>query len=305
MYDEFLDITGFDLEDYFRRFVDFVNNKSQLIIDYYSGLIETMDRDAFGEYELLFKESGYVINLFDLNQERFNTVDFWELMEFADDIKVKLLTIGNFSKYARSSVKKESFSNEVSVEISTRDNETLEEMMTRHGSTDRDSDWIDVALSNSIIQEDYTLEGGKVININFKNNFRFNVQSVLDNPEGDKIKGKDVDKIISFENDDLKILGFNETLKQTVDILVNLTKNDNPEFQNFGIDKTLVLGMSFKAIALPSLVRQIYQTFSTDDIISKIQLLSTKFNQDALYMDLNIIIKSGEEQRITLSVNGN
>ena len=305
MYDEFLDITGFDLEDYFRRFVDFVNNQSQLIIDYYSGLVETMDRDAFGEYELLLKESSSVINLFDLNQERFNTVDFWELMDFADDIRIKLLTIGNFSKFARSSVKKESFSNEVSVEVATRDNESLEEMMTRFGSDDRDSDWVDIALSNSIIQEDYTSDGGKVINVNFKNNFRFNVESVLDNPEGDKIKGKDVNKVLSFEDEDLNILGFNDTLKQTVDILADLKKNDNPEFQNFGIDKTLVLGMSLKAVALPSLIRQIYQTFSTDDIIKQVQLLNTRIDQDALHMDLNIVIKSGEEQQRTLSVNGN
>jgi len=305
MYDEFLNITGFNLEGYFRRFVDFVNNQSQQIIDYYSGLVEIMDRDSFGEYELLLEESSFVINLFDLNYERFNTINFWELMEFADDIRVKLLTIGNFSKFARSSVKKESFSNEVSIEVATRDNEPLEEMMTRFGSTDRDNDWVDIALSNSIIQEDYTSDGGVVLNVNFKNNFRFSVQSVLDNPEGDKIKGKDVDKIMSFEDDDLKILGFDDTLQQTVNILTNLKKNDNPEFQQFGIDKTLVLGMSFKAVTLPSLIRQIYQTFSTDDVVKQVQILNTKFDQDSLYMDLNVVIKSGEEQQRTLSVNGN
>lgn len=305
MYDEFKNITGFDLEDYFRRFTEFVSNDSQEIMNYYSGLTENLDRDAFGEYESLVKEADSVINLFDLNMERFNTVDFWILMEFADDIKIKLETIGNFSKFSRSSVKKESFSNEVSIPTSTRDNETIEEMMTRFGSTDRDNDWVDVALSNAIIQEDYTLDGGVVLNINFKNNSRFIINSVIDNPDGDTIKGKDIDKYLQFVDNDLKILGFDDTLQQNMEILVNLKKNDNPEFPQYGIDKTLVLGMSLKAVALPSLVRQIFQTFSTDDIVKQVQLLRTTIDQDSLHMDLNIVIQSGQEQKRTLSVNGN
>jgi hypothetical protein len=305
MYDEFFEITGFDLEGYFRRFVDFINNQSQLIIDYYSGLLDTLDRDAYGEYESLLEESSFVINLFDLNQQSFNTVDFWELMEFADDIKVKLETIGNFSRFARSSVKKESFSNEVSVEVAMRENETLEELLTRYGSTDRDSDWVDIALTNTLIQEDYNGSGGKVITLTFKNNVRFNVFGVVDNPEGDKIKGKDVDKHIQFEDDDLKVLGFDDTLTQSMGTLLGLKRNDNPEFPQYGIDSSLVVGTSLKSVALPSVIRQIFQIFATDDIVKEIQIVSSDFGQDSLNLKLNITMKSGEEQKRTLSVNGN
>lgn len=305
MYSEFLKITGYNLEAFFERFTTFISNNSQKIMDYYSGLLSTLDRDSYEEHQFLLKESDYVVNLFDLNQERFNTVDFWELMLFADDIHIKLETIANFSKFARSSVSKESFTSDVTIETPTRDNETLEEMIFRLGSTDRDSDWVDIALQNVVIQEDYTLEGGNLLKVNFKNNFKFFISSVLDNPEGDKIKGVDLDKKISFEDNDLKVLSYNDTLNQTVDILANLKKNDNPEFPTDGIDKTLVVGMSVKAIALPSVIRQIYQIFSTDDLIKQVQILNTRNEQDALHMDLNIIIKSGEEQRRTLSVNGN
>ncbi len=305
MYDIFLKITGFDIEDYFRRFTAFITDQSQALINYYSGLVDTMDRDAFAEYKTLLEEADQVIGLFDLNSERFQTVDFWELMDFADEIKVKLETIGNFSKYARSAVSKESFTTNVTVETSLGYNETIEEAMTRLGSTDRDTDWVDTALTNSIIQEDYTPEGGLVINVTFKNNSKFFIDSVVDNPEGDKIKGKDIATHLEFVDDDLNILGFDDTLDQTLATLTGLEKNDNPEFPGYGVDKSLVVGMTFKTISLPSIIRQIYQTFSTDDIVKQIQITDTTFDQDSIRLDLNISIQSGEEQKRTLSVNGN
>jgi len=302
MYDKFKDITGFDLEDYYTRFIDFINNKSQSIIDYYSGLLPTLDRNSFAEYESLLEESGQVIDLFDLNMERFKTVDFWQLMEFADDIRIKLETIGNFSKYARSSVSKESFVSEVSVETPIRASETIEELMSRYGSTDRDNDWVNVAISNSLIQEDYNSEGGAILKLNFKNNSRFFINSVVDNPEGEKIKGKDVDNYLQFVNEDLKILGYEDTLQQSINTLMELKKNDNPEFPQFGVDPSLIIGKTFKSIAIPSVVRQIYQTFSTDDVIKEIQIVDTEFSQDAVIMSLSIAIKSGEAQIKSLSI---
>lgn len=301
MYDEFENITGFDLETFFNRFVVFINEQSQLIIDYYSGLSDNIDRDAYSEYLYLYNNIDYVINLFDLNKERFNTVNFWQLMDFADDIKIKLMTIGNFSKFARSSVKKESFSSEVSVDVRLRKYETIEELSSRFGSKDRESDWIDIALSNSLIQEDYTPEGGVVLGITLKNNYRFFIDSIVDYPQGERIKGKDVNKWINFVNDDLEVLNYNDTLNQSINILANLRKNDNPEFPSYGIDKGVILGMSFKQASIPSIIRQLYQTFSTDDVVKKIEVLNYNFDSDIIYMDFNVIIKSGEEQKATLS----
>ncbi len=302
MFEDFEDITGFDIETYFRRFVTFITDQSQNIIDYYSGLTDTLDRDSFAEYEALLTESIYVVDLFDLNNERFNTVDFWELMEYADDIRIKLETIGNFSKFARSSVKKASFDTNVTMEVPTYDNETIEQLLTRLGSTDRENDWAEIAISNRLEQEDYTLDGGVLLNVSFKNNTRFFVEGIIDNPEGDRIKGLDIDKKITFEDNDLKVLSYDETLKQSLDVLINLRKNDNPEFPQYGIDPSLIVGMNIKSIALPSLVRQIFQTFSTNDRVDKIEILNVDIDGDSVSMDLSIVIKSGEEQKIVLNL---
>ena len=305
MYDEFLKITGYNIENYFRRFIDFINNKSQNIIDYYSGLTPTLNRDSFGEYEYLLKESDFVINIFDLNLNRFNTVDYWEFMEFADDIKIKLETIGVFNKYTRSSVDKESFSNNISIDIASHDNETIEQLISNMGSTNRDEDWVNVALSNVLIQEDYSNNGGKILTVNFKSTSTTPIESIVDSSEGEKIKGRDILKKITFENEDLKVLEYDDTLQQMLDIMLNLSKNDNPEFPEYGIDKTLVLGMTYKAIALPSILRQLFQTLSTEDIISDVQVLKTNFDQDSLFMDLSINVKSGQNKLMTLNLNGN
>ena len=302
MFDEFKNITGFDLEDFFRRFTDFITNRSQNIIDYYSGLLGELDRDSFGEYESLLEESNFVVNLFDLNMDRFQTVDFWQLMDLSDDVRIKLETIGNFSRFARSSVKKESFTQDVVVKVPLREDETIEELVSRLGSTDRDSDWVDVAISNSLEQEDYTNAGGIVLDINFRNNSRFFVEGIIDNPDGDRIKGLDVDKRLEFVDNDLKVLGYDETLDQSLTILVNLRKNDNPEFPDYGLDPSLVIGSNLGSIGLPSIIRQIFQTFSTDDIVQSLQFVNTDIGMDNISLDVNITIKSGEEQKMALSL---
>lgn len=302
MFDEFKKITSFDLEDFFQRFQDFITNKSQNIIDYYSGLIDEVNRDYYGEYESLLNESNQVLNLFDLNQERFQTVDFWQLMDYSDDIRIKLETIGNFSKFARSSVAKESFTTDVVVKEVTRYTETIEEMMARLGSTDRDEDWVEVALKNSLVQEDYTPDGGKVLDVIYRNNTRFFIESIVDNPTDEKIKGLDVDRNITFEDDDLKILSYNDTLSQTIDILSDLKKNDNPEFPEYGVNPSLIIGSNLNTIALPAIIRQVFQTFSTDDVIRGIGISNTKIEGDSIYIDVNISIKSGEEQKRVLNI---
>jgi hypothetical protein len=311
MYQDFYDITGYDIADFFQQFATFVNNDSQNIIDYYSGIVPTMNRDSLAIYKNLLQQSNYLLNLFDLDKERLTTVDFWTLIDFADDIRIKLETIGNFSKYARSSVQRESFNQNTSVELATRDNETLESMISRLGSNDKDNDWVTVALSNQVIEESYTLEGGIILRINMQNNTNFNIQSVLDNPDGDKIKGRDIYKILTFIVDpvtgtgDLQVLSYDDTLHQIGNILTNLRKNDNPEFPYSGMDASLIAGMNFKTVAIPSIIRQIYQTFSTDDIIQQIEILNSKSINDSLFLELNIKTKSGQTQLQTLNVNGN
>lgn len=302
MYEEFENITGFDLESFYSRFVTFINEQSQLIIDYYSGLEDNMDRDAYKEFLYLNNNIDYVLNLFYLNKERFNTIDFWQLMEFADDIKIKLNTIGNFNRFSRSAVLKESFTNETVVDVAMRKGETIEELVARFGSTDREADWVDVAITNSLIQEDYTPDGGVVLSITFKNNFRFFLDSIVDTPIGDKIKGLDLNKYITFVGDDLNTLNYNQTLKQSMEILANLRKNSNPEFPFYGINPAIISGMSFKQAAIPPIIRQIYQVFSSDDIVKRIEISKTEFESDSIIMDINIVIKSGEEQKMTLSV---
>jgi hypothetical protein len=302
MMDEFYDITGFNISAFFDRFTGFVSNESQKIIDYYSGVASDMDRDAYNNYQKLVVDVKFVLDLFYLNMNRFKTTDYWNLIEFCDDISIKLETIGNFSKYARSSVDKESFTSDVVVQLAMKENETVEEMIARLGSNDRDQDWVDVALSNALIQEDYDTRGGKVLNITFKNNSNYFINGIVDNPEGDRVKGRDVCKKLTFENEDIKVLGYDDTLLQTLDILINLRKNDNPEFPELGVDKTLVTGVSFKSIMLPAFIRQLFDTFATDDLISGVEITNTDFDEDNFNAYLNINIKSGEEQQRTLSL---
>ena len=60
--------------------------------------------------------------------------------------------------------------------------------------------------------------------------------------------------------------------------------------------------MNIKSVALPSVIRQIFQTFSTNDRVDKLEIASTDVDGDSISLKMNIYIKSGEEQKKVLNL---
>jgi len=294
MYDRFKDITGYDIQNFFERFVKFVLDNSKKIIDFYSGELSELDRDSYEVFLSLREEVNEVLGLFELNQTMFIYVDFWQLLEFTEEIQEKLEVINSFWKFSRSVRINGAFNKETVILERLRSDETLEEFIGRFGSTDRDQDWVKVALDNSLIQEEYDNYGDKILKLNFKNNLNFRVNSIIGEPIQEKIKGTDLDKEFIFEENDLKVLNYDDSLYQDIGILLGLLKNDNPEFYHYGVDKSMVVGSNMKMAVIPILIRQVYQTFSTDDLVDRIEIINTNLQQDSISLELNIYIKTGE-----------
>lgn len=299
----FTHIVGIDFSTLLSDFVDFNDNYKQNIIDYYGGRISIPDSQSFDKLSDLQYRYNRAINGVMLNKRQFQYFEDWELLEELDQVKTKLQTISNSSKFLRSSIEKNNFNPNPLIEITLQQNQTLERLAKDLNAQDYQNDWTKVFLDNQLIEEDYTSQGGILLKVTFQGADSLYLSSVVDNINTDeKTYGIDIYKTLTFENDDLKVLTYKETLLQSITILSQLRKSDNPEFPDDGLDPSLVIGSTLGAVAFPSLFRQMYNTFATDDSLKSFSLTNVSINGDKVQLDYQITTRVGEIQQGSVSI---
>jgi len=137
-------------------------------------------------------------------------------------------------------------------DFTLKQNQTIENLIQDIGSSNRDQDWINLALRNDLKEEDYTPEGGVVLKATFQNNAKIEILSVLDNIQGTNVYGKDIYRRFIFEDNDLLSLSPENTIHQAFDINIELRRGDNPEFANDGLQSSLIVGSNLNSILYPS-----------------------------------------------------
>lgn len=299
--ENFNGLTGYDLQTYLIDFADFVEQDRQSIIDFYSGNSDILPSSSIEEMERLLKENNKIEEIFISNKDSFNTTDYVDLADLIGDIGLKLKTIQNTAKWVRSSVTDNRYNRNIEVDVTLNQNQTLEQLSKNIGYLDQENDWLDLALRNDLIEEDYTSEGTLKLKASLQNNLRIQIQSVVNVIQGQSIYGKDLQKKLTFENNDLKALGNVDTINQAFEIAVNLRRGDNPEFPNEGLESSLIVGQNLNSILYPAIFRQLYQNISQDDTFKSISILDVKQIQNGNkdVVSLQISAQSRLDETIT------
>lgn len=288
--DNFKKLTGIDIVDSFDQFISFIDSDYQNVVDYYSGTIDKPIAESFKNLEILQKEFRGILEAFSINKDNLRSTIYWEMLEQIEDINNRLKTIENTPKWLRSSIGKNNFNATINIDYTLKYGQRLEDVEKNIlGSTNPENDWVQLAFDNDIKEEDYTINGGNRLKINLKNGKLFTIQSVVDTiTEAINVYGKDIFRIITFEGDDLKVLSPKGTLLQSVDILANLKRGDNPEFPDDGLNDKLAVGSNIASIQFPSLFRQLYLTFGKDDSLRNFTLIDIKQFDDAVSFDFRV-----------------
>jgi hypothetical protein len=159
--DEIKLITGIDLNEFLSTFVSFMDYDYIEIANYYSGISKIPNGESFKNLNNLLDNSKFFINLLNLNKEKFFTIEIWEVLIILEEINNKLLFTNNISKFLRSSIIKGQFNLGVINYLSLNYQENLEKVAKKLNSVNPDNDWVDIAIKNDLIEEDYTNEGGR------------------------------------------------------------------------------------------------------------------------------------------------
>ncbi|MBJ7437018.1 MAG: hypothetical protein JHC54_15340, partial [Acinetobacter sp.] len=151
----------------------------------------------------------------------------------------------------------------------TKQHETISDITNTLTNSQQQLSWTDIAIRNTLNEEDYNLNGGKLLTLPATNDgTTIVVDSVVDVMTGLNIFGKDLTQKLSYVNDDLATVVGRDCLFQSTVILSELRKQDDPHNPTIGIDASLIVGSNQASLNFPIISRQITQVFATDDTFS-------------------------------------
>jgi hypothetical protein len=298
-FQDFQDITGADVRPLLADIATFTASGREEITAYYSGTVKVTPTAALGELARLRIALGSMVELATLNRKRFTRFDQWELLDLLDDLTTKLYTVYNASKFLRSSRVRDSFARGLVTDVTMKRNQTLENVVERNSLLE--TDWVELALRNDLNEEKYTPNGGTLLRATFPLASGLFLRTVVDSLDrAEKTKGLDLPIKTVFMDDDLAVLGYQETFEQSVLILGGLRQGDNPSFPQDGLQSSLVVGNTLGGISYPALFRQLYATFSKDDTIASLEVTYVGHKGDSFYITVNVTDRTGEVKEQTI-----
>ncbi len=292
--DDFMDVTGYDLQAFYESFSDFVSTGAPLIRGYYLGNITEPDAEAFTELDRLLKEAQLIDGVLYDNREGLSyDAEFWELLDEFEDMKNVLSTTVNSGRWMRSVKTNTSYSEFPEIVVVLRQNQTLEALSRAIGNPDGNNEWSQIALRNDLREEDYSSAGGNELRVSTTNGQSIIIDDVVAFMVGEDMYGRDWDRKLTFEDNDLKTLSPQDTINQCYTVLVALSKGDVPEYPNFGTNR--VIGGNISSMEYPTYFRQVKQTLLSDSVTEDVSIIELDYEQDILKMKVTIKTKLNSE----------
>jgi len=294
--DGFKSVTQYDVKDFFVKYLDFIDNEYSNIINYYTGASAIAPSTSFTKLDYLVKEQKKVIDAFVLNSASLDNYKYWALLEYVEDIGHTLETAKNSSRWLRAAVTQDGYRQQVISEHMTAQGQSLEgmERSVIRSTSYRDS-WVNTAMENNLAEDDYNLDGGYLIKIIYKNNASLFLEGVVDAiDEPKKTYGLDIDKRITFEDSDLVVLSYENTIVQCAKILTDLKREDDPAYPDRGINVKAIVGNTQMGVTYPTLFRELAGNFATDDSFRSLSITDVRKILDVVYVDFTVETKAGD-----------
>lgn len=294
--DKFYEVTGYDIESYFNRFIEFINTEYPKLVNYYNG--GELDANSFDELEYLLKESENIEGIFEMFSDNLLTLDMWQILDTFEDCFEKLNTASNLSRWLKSS-RVSMYSSNIAVSQMLKTGENFEIAASNYDKSDPQNEWVDITINNFISEDDYDLNGGTRYKMVFTNSGVHGIDNIIDNLDNNLLLGKDIDKNWVIEKDengvwDLKTVNFQDACLQAFGILTSTLKGDIPEFVDLGISRELI-GSSQAMVEYPILFKNLSNLFSTDSRWKDLKLMEMKIIEDSLFIEVQATTILGEK----------
>lgn len=294
--DKFEDITSYNVSKFLDDYLDFVDFHYPNIVNFFSGVSKITPAQSLNKLASLISEQKKIIDVTILNANSLDNYEFWSIIEYVETIGHTLETADNCSKWLRSAITKDGYKQKVVTKYMTSQGQSLEHVERKVLKSDnaRDS-WVTTALENELEEDDYTMNGGHLIKVVYKNNASLFLESVVDNiDEAKKTYGLDIDRKVLLFDSDLTVLSYEKTVIQTVDILAGLKKGGDRAFPDRGVNVKATVGSTIAAVSYPTIFRDLASVFATDDSFKSLSVTDIRKQADAVLLDFVVETKAGD-----------
>lgn len=286
--DKFQKITKFDVYSYFTDYADFMRNQFPSVRAYYAGESESINGDYIDNLNNLLKRSEDVLKLFTTFGTKLGNVGYWELQNYCQDLYDTIKKVTILPKYLRTSKTPRGYKPYVQVDFNVgglRDFRDIAQRINSDEVTEQS-----LILGNDFEEEDYEIDTLTSAKAFVENQSRgIVVKTILEEPIGEKVYGKDILRNISFSDNDLSVVKYTDNVNQKIEIILSMLQGDVPEMPNMG--RRGAIGENFSNYSYPELVRDIQDSFLQDDLFSSVEFDELKVVEGDIYATLNIMTK--------------
>ena len=281
---EFENITKFALLQYFQDYRDFLQNDYSDVYAYFSGETESIDSSKINKINNLLSRSNNLTRTFQTFAGKLGNVGYWELQQYCQDLKDTLERISKLPKYLRTAKTCRGYKPFIQITEDIGGMKTVQDVADKIGNITEQ----ELILNNDLEEEDYDIDKLSQITALVDNKRGVVVTTIMEQPIGKKVYGKDINRKITFQDNDLSIVVYESNIEQKSDILLGLIKGDIPEFPVLG--KDIQIG-SYSQYNYAELVSDLRDNFLQDDIFESIDITDIDVKDGEIFVTCNIKTK--------------
>lgn len=282
----FQNITKFDLRQYFIDYRDFLTNDFPDVSNYYAGKTETIDAAKIKRLKDLITRSRNLLQQFSTFATKFSNVGFWELQQYCQDLNETLERITKLPKYNRVSKSPRGYKPYIQASYSVGGMRTMEDVAREIGETTTESELI---LNNDLEEENYDIDKLSNINALVNNTSGVVVDTILETPVGNRVYGRDIQRKIEIEGNDLKIVKWEDNVEQKVEILLMLEHGDIPEMPNLG--RAVIEGSNYRDYNYTELLTDLRNVFYQDDLFAYVGITDVSYKDGDISVNVEVNTK--------------
>lgn len=282
---EFENITKFELLQYFTDYSDFLQNDYSEVYAYYSGNSESIDNAKLTTLSTLLNKSNNLMRIFQEFAGKLGNVGYWELQQYCQDLKDTLERISKLPKYCRTAKTCRGYKPYVQVNEDIGGMKTIADLADQLGNITEN----ELILNNDLEEGDYEIDKLSSITALVENQTNVVVSTIMEQPIGKRIYGKDIQRKIDFSDNDLTIVKYENNVEQKAEILLEINKGDVPEIPNFG--KTVVSGQTYSGYNYGELMSDLQDNFLQDDLFDNVTISDIDYDNGDLYATVKIQTK--------------
>ena len=295
---QFENITKFALLQYFEDYRDFMQNDFSYISKYYYGDTSSIDASHISNFNALRTKSKTLMQQFINFSHRLSNCGFWELQEYCQDLNDVLEKITKLPKYYRTSKTVRGYQPYIQVKSNIGGLKTVQDLAQEINSEGVSE--ISLIIDNDLQEKDWNIDKLSSITAFVNNQTDVVVETILEQPIGNQIYGKDINRKITLENNDLAVKKYEDNVEQKCDILLSLERGNIPEMPNFG--KNRLQGTNMSDYNYTELVKDLQSVFLQNDLFEDIEISDIEYKQGDIFVNCTIKTKYSYSTQKTLKI---